>query len=197
MTNKVDNNKETKLEKKERKRLLRKEEKRKIKEANKNKVDKKTAIKRIILLVLIIIWAIFVFNFSNQTGEESSGLSRKVAELFFHTEEALAIAEPIIRKLAHFSEYALGGLLMYLLVDTYPFSEKKKFIITLLLGIWYASIDEIHQLFVPERSGSIKDVGIDTLGFIFGILFTKFMIFLKNKTKIRFSKKREENNIQK
>lgn len=197
MTNKV-NNKETKLEKKERKRALRKEEKRKVKEENKRnqKVDKKTAIKRIVLLVLIIIWAVFVFNFSNQTGEESSGLSRKVAELFFHTEEALAIAEPIIRKLAHFAEYALGGFLMYLLVDTYPFSKKKKFIITLLLGIWYAAIDEIHQLFVPARSGTIRDVCIDTLGFTSGILFTKFVLFLGNKIKTKKSKKREENNIQ-
>ena len=77
------------------------------KEKVKNNVPKNIVIKRIILLVLIILWAVFVFGFSSQTGNESSGLSRKIAELFFKTEEALAIAEPIIRKLAHFSEYAL------------------------------------------------------------------------------------------
>ena len=106
------------------------------KEKVKNNVPKNIVIKRIILLVLIILWAVFVFGFSSQTGNESSGLSRKIAELFFKTEEALAIAEPIIRKLAHFSEYALGGLLIYFLADTYDYSKKVKILVSLFLGIW-------------------------------------------------------------
>ena len=139
------------------------------KEKVKNNVPKNIVIKRIILLVLIILWAVFVFGFSSQTGNESSGLSRKIAELFFKTEETLAIAEPIIRKLAHFSEYALGGLLIYFLADTYDYSKKVKILVSLFLGIWYAAIDEIHQTFVPDRSGNVRDVLIDTLGILFGI----------------------------
>ena len=157
------------------------------KEKEKNKVPKELVIKRIVLLVLIILWAVFVFGFSSQTGDESSGLSRKIAELFFHTEESLAIAEPIIRKLAHFSEYALGGMLIYLLIDTYNYSKKTKLLLTLFLGIWYASIDEIHQTFVPDRNGNVKDVLIDTLGFSCGIGFTLLCIKIKSK----FSKKVE------
>lgn len=178
------------IDKKEQKRLERKKEKKERKEKLKNKVPKQVVIKRIVLLVLIIIWAVFVFGFSSQTGNESSGLSRMIAEIFFKTEEALAIAEPIIRKLAHFSEYALGGVLMYLLIDTYNYSKKTKFFLTLFLGVWYAAIDEIHQTFVPDRSGNIRDVLIDTLGFTFGIGFT--LICLKIKSK--FSKK--EKNVK-
>ena len=161
----------------------------KLSKKEKNKVPIKLAIKRLVLLVLIILWAFFVFGFSSQTGEESSGLSRMIAELFFKTEEALAIAEPIIRKIAHFSEYALGAVLMYLLADTYPYTTKKKFLIVLFLGIWYASIDEIHQTFVPERSGNIIDVCIDTIGFVTGMGLTIFYLNMRNKLKLKKEQK--------
>ena len=185
------------LDKKELKRLERKKEKKERKEKLKNKVPKQVAIKRIVLLVLIIVWAVFVFGFSSQTGNESSGLSRKIAEIFFKTEEALAIAEPIIRKLAHFSEYALGGVLMYLLIDTYNYSRKTKFFLTLFLGIWYAAIDEIHQTFVPDRSGNIRDVFIDTLGFSFGIGLTLIYLKIKNKILSKKDKKVKVNSEEK
>lgn len=166
-----------------------------LKKKQRNKVDKRVAIKRIILLVLIILWAWSVFGFSSQDGDESSGLSRKVAEIFFHTEEALAIAEPIIRKIAHFTEYALGAVLMYLLADTYDYTTKNKFIIVLILGIWYASIDEIHQTFIPGRSGNIKDVCIDTAGFLFGMCLT--ILFLNIRNKMRLNKKQKIEKLEK
>ena len=168
------------------------------KEKVKNNVPKNIVIKRIILLVLIILWAVFVFGFSSQTGNESSGLSRKIAELFFKTEEALAIAEPIIRKLAHFSEYALGGLLIYFLADTYDYSKKVKILVSLFLGIWYAAIDEIHQTFVPDRSGNVRDVLIDTLGILFGICIALVYLKIKNViiNKKKSNKKDENKDVQ-
>lgn len=181
------------IDKKELKKQQRKKEKKERKEKQRNKIDKKTGIKRIVLLVLIIIWAVFVFGFSSQTGEESSGLSTKIANLFFDSEEMIKIAEPIIRKLAHFSEYALGGTLIYLLIDTYEFTNKKKFLISLGIGIWYAAIDELHQTFVPNRSGNIIDVCIDTLGIIVGILFIKLVLMLINKIKNNNIKKQSAN----
>lgn len=179
----MTNNKEEKIKRKE------------LKKKQRNKVDKKIAIKRIVLLVLIILWAWFVFGFSSQDGDESSGLSRKVAELFFHTEEALAIAEPIIRKIAHFIEYAFGAVLMYLLADTYDYPTKNKIIIVLILGIWYASIDEIHQTFIPGRSGNIKDVCIDTSGFLFGMCLT--IIFLNIRKNMKLKKRKKIEKVEK
>jgi VanZ family protein len=41
---------------------------------------------------------------------------------------------------------------------------------TLLIAIVYAASDEIHQLFVPERFPSVKDVLIDLIGILFAIL---------------------------
>ena len=80
---------------------------------NKKERNLKKSFLRLFLVVLIIFWTIFVYGLSHQTGTESSGLSRKIAGIFFKSEEMIDTFEPIIRKLAHFSEYALGGFLFY------------------------------------------------------------------------------------
>lgn len=126
-------------------------------------------LKRLILLVLIIIWAISIFGLSGQNGTESSGLSRKIVQIFTKNEEIVDMVEPYIRKVAHFSEYGLGGILFTLLFSTYNWKDRKIILISVILGIWYASMDEIHQLLVDGRNGSIVDVYIDTLGFSTGV----------------------------
>lgn len=163
--------------------------KNKVKKQTEEKDNKRIIITRIILLILILIWVFLVYSFSNQSGTESSGISRMVAEFLFDTEELITKAEPIIRKIAHFSEYAVGGTLFYSLFSTYDFTKKKKTLISLGLGIWYAALDEIHQLFIPGRSGNIVDVVIDSFGVLFGIIFIrvifKLLEIIKNKSKMK------------
>ncbi len=142
---------------------------------------------RIVLIILILLWAVLVFGMSNQQGEESSGLSRKITSLFFKTEEQIEIIEPYVRKIAHFSEYALGGALFIGLFLTYEWSEERQMIVSILLGIWYAILDEVHQLFVPNRHGSILDVCIDSLGICVGVCF----IMLLYKIYKKYYKKKE------
>lgn len=147
-------------------------------------------LKRLILLVLIIIWAILIFGLSGQNGTESSGLSRKIVEIFTKNQEIVDIVEPYIRKVAHFSEYGLGGILFTLLFSTYNWKDRKIILISIILGIWYASMDEIHQLLVDGRNGSIVDVYIDTLGFSTGVcgIMAILKIMQLNKKEIKRGK---------
>ena len=41
--------------------------------------------------------------------------------------------------------------------------------VTLAYCVFYAAIDEIHQLFVPDRAGRVVDVFIDSIGILIGI----------------------------
>lgn len=159
---------------------------------NKKERNLKKSFLRLFLVVLIIFWTIFVYGLSHQTGTESSGLSRKIAGIFFKSEEMIDTFEPIIRKLAHFSEYVLGGFLFYSLFSTYTYTIKQKSIISLALGIWYASLDEIHQLFIPGRSGNVIDVGIDSLGVLFGILFSIVFYKIIQNINIKLKERQEE-----
>ena len=149
----------------------------------------KVKVLRVILIILIIIWTWLIFSFSSQDGDESSGLSRKVVEFFIKDQELVDKIEPYARKIAHFSEYGLGGILFISLFSTYKWSDERKIITSILLGIWYAIMDEIHQLMVPGRSGAIKDVYIDSLGIITGVIGMMILIKIvdivkdKNKSK--------------
>lgn len=73
--------------------------------------------KKIIFLSLTIIWMAFIFWFSSKTASDSTEQSFSVTEWFFSlfidnpSPKFLDIAENIIRKIAHFTEYfILGGL---------------------------------------------------------------------------------------
>ena len=131
-----------------------------------------------------MLWMNLVFGFSAQGGESSSGLSHWVATWFTDDVEFQDVLEPIIRKIAHFSEYGLGGILFLGFFETFEMSNKKKLIFAVILGIIYAISDEIHQLFVDGRTGKITDVWIDSLGLVTGICFLKLILeIINNKRK--------------
>lgn len=162
-----------------------------------NKNEKLKYIVKIIDILLVVIWMCTVFWFSSQVGDDSKAQSgntiRKIITFFNKniTKENLEIIvetlQPFVRKLAHFSIYTLGGILIYNLINKYNLNKKVKIIYTIIIGALYAASDEIHQLFVPYRSGQITDVLIDTCGVITGIIIcivlSKILRYIKTNLK--------------
>lgn len=67
-------------------------------------------------------------------------------------------------------------------------TDEQKMLYSIIIGIIYATTDEIHQYFIPGRSMSILDVFIDTLGLctgivIFLILYNSIIKRMKNNIK--------------
>ena len=120
--------------------------------------------KRIVLLILILIWAIVIFYFSGQEGETSSNLSRRIVGFFVRSEEMVDIIEPYVRKMAHHCEYGIGGCLFLLLFRTYDWGDLRVLFFSGVIGCWYALVDEYHQTLVQGRIGTPLDIVIDTLG---------------------------------
>ena len=150
---------------------------------------KKVKTLRIFLIILIVLWTWLIFSFSSQDGGESSGLSRKVVEFFVKDPDLVNKIEPYARKVAHFSEYSLGGILFISLFSTYNWTDRRKITTSILLGVWYAIMDELYQLMIPGRSGALKDVYIDSLGIATGVIgmliVIKIFDKLKNKTEVK------------
>lgn len=167
--------------------------------------NKKIVVSSIATIFLILLYAV-IFSFSEQNGEASGGLSRMISEkcvAFLNflsgknwTETMMkGLAEYFenpIRKLAHFVEYAVMGVLLFGI--WYPWvgnscEWKKGFHLVLKIGIpWVfvsAALDEIHQLFVPGRYGCFADVLLDTAGGCFGMLcsiwMAKYFVHKKEK----------------
>ena len=161
---------------------------------------KKYINKASILKLLSFIPALFImsiiFSFSSQDSAESSSLSEQISTYVIElldrllaldlTElQAVHAVERIhkfIRKLGHFSEYMLLGVSLSLpLYTLYHIRGKRLFLATLCFCIVFASSDEIHQLFVEGRYGTPKDVLIDTLGAITGIVSTQLLCYIIRK----------------
>lgn len=154
-----------------------------------------------IKIILILIWMIIVFLFSNQQGTDSGNISKTVTiviqKIFMgnNIDESVYkfdFFETIIRKLAHFSIYTIGGfLLMNYFYDIQNENKKiylkNKIFYSIFFGALYAVTDELHQFFVPGRSARIFDVGIDTFGVITGVLI--YLVIIKL---INFIKKRKQ-----
>ena len=93
--------------------------------------------KKIITIVLIIIWMTTVFIFSNQPSEESSNLSEgftttalKLIHLYPDNQEQLDKIESVIRKLAHYTIYLIGGILIYTHINLYNIKTGNKIAIS-------------------------------------------------------------------
>ena len=148
----------------------------------------KIIIIRTIFMLLLLTTFATIFKFSSQIAEESddisNGVLRKIIDVFPYTKgrsEEIKIkmvehGNPIIRKLAHFSIYALVGVWIMAFMSTFDIRLYKKWIISMLVGVLYAASDEFHQSFVPGRGPSIADVGIDSLGVLTGILAVLIII---------------------
>mgnify|MGYP004503369781 FL=1 len=147
---------------------------------------RKNYIKRIIYLILVILWMTAVFFFSEQNGDESSKVSNETTKVIiqFSKNSSDSLVErinPYIRKLAHYSLYTVGGILIYLLFKTFKIYQGKQILYSFIFGFLYACSDEIHQIFVPHRSAMIRDVVIDSLGTLTGIMILVVLNRLKNK----------------
>lgn len=155
-------------------------------------------VKKILSIILVLVWMSIVFYFSNQQGEGSSSMSKNVSEIIVNIidiqntytdskkDELIQIIEPWIRKLAHYTIYTIGGILIANSTIQFHKKEKSVIVISSLIGIMYAISDEIHQLMVSGRSGNIKDVIIDSLGILTGIAF--FLLVGKIVQKITSAK---------
>ena len=125
-------------------------------------------VKRIIFLILIIVWLVVVFCFSNEEASKSRITSGKVIEKIVElTNHGISNQEKIkkvkeihhiVRKIAHITLYTIGGILLFLFCNTYKIGLKNKVIYAIIIGGIYAATDEIHQSFVPGRGPQISDV---------------------------------------
>lgn len=154
---------------------------------------------KIITGVLVAIWMIIVFTFSNEPSVETQATSGNVTEKIVNIiskvfnitqeqkEKLVQKLNPYIRKIAHYLLYTLGGFFIIINMNQYnTLSESKKIIISLIIGIVYSISDEIHQHFIPGRACQITDVYLDSLGIATGVVLVLFFIkkYENNKLKI-------------
>lgn len=157
---------------------------------------KKTGFRITLPMVLLVLWMGLILYFSSDTGAESSlksGLVMKylgpiIQKISMHirgTEFSTSNLHFIVRKLAHMFNYGMLSSLSYL--SCYSI-KPRKFLSSLFAIVYstsFALIDEFYQTFVSGRSGSVRDVLIDSVGIYAAVVIFSILLAIIERRKRR------------
>ncbi len=141
-----------------------------------------------------LLWAGLIFGAS--TGAFSASLTAQILMhlfQFLHIHVSPPVFESIhflVRKCAHMTEYAVFALLLYRAwrpEHRFRWSRRTALYVAVAVAL-YSLTDEFHQSFVPDRTSSLVDCGIDTSGALLGLLF----IYVINKMSYITNSNKEE-----
>ena len=118
----------------------------------------------------VFLWIGFIFWMSTSMFSAQNtylffeSLLRFFAPSISHKE--VIVVHIFIRKLAHITEYFISGLLLFRAFR--EGSDKRReglwAFSSLLVVVIIAASDELHQSFVPTRTATLVDVGLDIMG---------------------------------
>lgn len=148
--------------------------------------------KRIVYTALSVALILLIFGFSGQNADESNDLStgfiKKIIDsniLFFLTEaqeEFLLNNSVYVRKAAHFTEFALLGVSLYMTFSVWLDSVKyKPYIYSSFVCLLVAITDELSQIMSEGRTPHIRDVVIDFSGGVTACIVIILIKMIKNK----------------
>lgn len=153
---------------------------------------------RIVAAIPMLIVMILIFLFSAKTAVESDGSSLPVAEtilklyqsIFGNLGEeaynaALRVSNVLVRKAAHITEFGVLAVCTSYYFHVCRLRRRRGIGYAVALSVVYAITDEIHQLFVPGRSGRVTDVLIDSIGCLLGVLFFSFLQYVIKNRKLK------------
>jgi VanZ family protein len=144
-------------------------------------------------LVASIVTAVLIFWFSSKNGGDSQSMSDVVTLRVARTlrpdfmkmshkaqQSYLEALSTIVRKNAHFCIFMLLGFnLMGTMRFYFPgLSDGACRLRAMGIAVLYAASDELHQLFISERSAQVLDVLIDSAGSLTGTLVLTLCLVL-------------------
>ena len=91
----------------------------------------------------------------------------------------------VVRKTAHYTEYAVLGFLMRLCLESWLGRRRRLTPAAWAAGTAYAGTDELHQLLIDGRSGQWTDVLLDSAGALTGVLLAALALYLIRKRSLR------------
>lgn len=126
---------------------------------------------------LLLGWMVVIFVLSSEGHNTSSGRSDAIVQAL----QSIGVSWQtdlltfLTRKAAHTVAYLMLGALAFNVVRQHRLSGRMTVAVSVLVVALYAMSDELHQLFVPERSGEVRDVLIDSVAGLLGVLLAKFV----------------------
>ncbi|MDF2506028.1 MAG: hypothetical protein K0R06_3523 [Clostridium sp.] len=83
----------------------------------------------------------------------------------------------LIRKNAHAFEYCVLAIVISTILFQFKVKGRGAIIYIMFICLIYAVLDEFHQIYVPGRTSSVRDVLIDFSGALIGMIFYYFVYY--------------------
>lgn len=133
------------------------------------------------IVVLAVIW-----GNSCLPGDESGALSNAFLVWLLKVMPWLNWMDGfIIRKLAHFCEFALLALCLGMMTRTAGAKKVLCWYLPASLSLAAACVDETIQIVSPGRYSALTDVWIDFAGAVSGLVFLSLLLYLKSMKSMR------------
>ena len=124
--------------------------------------------------IILLGWILFIYLLSSD-GNSYSHTQYIVSHLFdLISIPSYDIFNFLMRKLAHSFEFFILGVLFFHIFQHFEIKKIHLLLLPCLLSLNFAFFDEIHQLFVPGRNGTLKDISYDFLGILFSFVYIHY-----------------------
>ncbi|MGM0899201.1 MAG: VanZ family protein [Bacillota bacterium] len=131
-----------------------------------------------------VLWMVLIFTLSHQPAGVSGGISSEIARQLADAINSVVALDfemfhTMFRKSAHFFAYLVLGLLLVNALRKSGIGINRAILWAFIGSALYAASDEAHQLFIPGRSGELRDVLIDSIGAATGLFFYWLIVRVK------------------
>lgn len=152
--------------------------------------------KQITGFILVFIWMSAIFLFSAQNAAMSDSQSAAIVDAINHIvpNAPESVLTFLTRKAAHIFMFFVLGVLVFSTIWQYELKSRTTIFVSILWTFLYACTDEIHQLFVPGRSGEVRDTIIDTTAASLGVLISYWWVGIYEKRKENHEQPAEQTN---
>ena len=141
--------------------------------------------KFVIYLSLTLLYAALIFYLSSQSHLPQVALEmehylreilRNIGSQYFNTFKFIM---EYFDKLEHFILFFVFGILLRLTTShsRYPKIRENAMLVTLMIGIGYGALDEVHQMLVPYRFSSADDFIADASGIVCAQIFIALVMW--------------------
>ncbi|WP_159434335.1 VanZ family protein [Peptoclostridium litorale] len=150
----------------------------------------------------VLLWMLLILSFSSDTAvvsdRKSSMVLEKVEPVIETVEKSIHVEliensklHFYVRKNAHMFNYCVLAVLISLALKASGVNGHRRYFLAYIMATLFSMLDEYYQTHIPGRSGEVRDVFVDNVGVLVGL-----MVIWIIKKKVTISKFRCKRKLQ-
>ena len=143
--------------------------------------------KLILSWTAVLFWMFLILSFSSDTADvsdrKSGAILEKVEPVIETVEESIHVElldksklHFYVRKNAHMFNYFMLAVLIILALKASGVNGHRRYLLAYIVATLFSMLDEYYQTHIPGRSGEVRDVFVDNVGVLVGLIAVVFLL---------------------